>query len=170
MWLVAYTLNYYRNTPHERQSTSRYIATDICQLSLMWGIPTSIGGEVSMYDTRPHITYFVKLLRLSAGKYLWSSVTGYSYAIMFGINVSLLIAAILYTLWRLKWRTTDSQQPIPCNFLRDFFECDHVVQSVKTVVRKRPGNRRTYLVILFIAMALYTFQRGQCGLCYSTYI
>lgn len=107
---------------------------------------------------------------LSIGKYLWSSVTGYSYAIMFGINASLLLSAILYALWRLKWRTTDSQQPIPCNFFSDFFDCDHVVQSVKAVVRKRPGNRRTYLVILFIAMALYTFQRGQCILYYSMHI
>lgn len=103
---------------------------------------------------------------VALGKYLWSSVTGYSYAIMFGINASLLLAAILYTLWRLKWRTTDSQQPIPCNFLSDFFDCDHVVQSVKAVVRKRPGNRRTYLVILFIAMALYTFQRDEKPMSY----
>jgi PCFT/HCP family folate transporter-like MFS transporter 1/3 len=91
-------------------------------------------------------------------------VTGYSYAIMFGINASLLLAAILYTLWRLKWRTTDGQEPVPSNCFADFFDCDHVVQSVKAVVRKRPGKRRTYLVILFIAMALYTFQRGQSAL------
>jgi hypothetical protein len=86
---------------------------------------------------------------------------------MFGINASLLFAAILYTLWRLKWRTTESQQPIPNNCFGDFFDCDHVVQSVNAVVRKRSGNRRMYLVILFIAMALYTFQRGQSKLYYS---
>ncbi|XP_023703575.1 proton-coupled folate transporter isoform X2 [Cryptotermes secundus] len=103
---------------------------------------------------------------VALGKYLWSSVTGYSYAIMFGINASLLLSAILYALWRLKWRTTDSQQPMPCNFFSDFFDCDHVVQSVKAVVRKRPGNRRTYLVILFIAMALYTFQRDEKPMAY----
>jgi len=114
-----------------------------------------------------NLTYVDKLLRFPAGKYLWSSVTGYSYAIMFGINASLLLAAILYTLWRLKWRTTESQQPLPCNILGDFFDFDHVVQSVKAVVKKRPGNRRLYLLILFIAMALYTFQRGQSAFYYS---
>ena len=89
---------------------------------------------------------------------------------MFGINASLLLAAILYALWWLKWRTTESQQPLPCNVLGDFFDFDHVKQSVKVVVKKRPGNRRLYLLILFIAMALYTFQRGQCAFYYSTSI
>jgi hypothetical protein len=88
---------------------------------------------------------------------------------MFGINASLLFAAILYTLWRLKWRTAEGQEPIPNNCFGDFFDCDHAVQSVKSVVRKRSGNRRLYLVILFIAMALYTFQRGQSELYYLTY-
>lgn len=103
---------------------------------------------------------------VALGKYLWSSVTGHSYAIMFGMNASLLLTAILYALWRLKWRTTESQQPLPCNLLGDFFDFNHVVQSVKTVVKKRPGNRRLYLVVLFIAMALYTFQRDEKPMSY----
>ena len=111
-----------------------------------------------------NLAYIDKFTWFPAGKYLWSSVTGHSYAIMFGINASLLLAAILYAVWQLEWRTTESQQPLPCNVLGDFFDFDHVVQSVKTVVKKRPGNRRLYLLVLFIAMALYTFQRGQSAL------
>ncbi|KDR13825.1 Proton-coupled folate transporter [Zootermopsis nevadensis] len=119
--------------------------------------------RVTMLD----ITYLLTMpTGVALGKYLWSSVAGYSYPIMFGINSSLLFVAILYALWQLKWRTTESQQPIPRNYFGDFFDCDHVVQSVKVVVRKRPGNRRVYLVILFIAMALYTFQRDEKPMSY----
>ncbi|XP_069691547.1 probable peptidoglycan muropeptide transporter SLC46 isoform X2 [Periplaneta americana] len=113
------------------------------------------------------VTYLATMpTGVALGKYLWSSVTGHSFAIMFGINASLLFAAILYTLWQLKWRTNDKQQPIARNCCCDFFDWDHVVQSVKAVIRRRPGSRRMYLIILFIAMALYTFQRDEKPMSY----
>ncbi|PSN33957.1 hypothetical protein C0J52_19648 [Blattella germanica] len=87
--------------------------------------------------------YFSTMIIVNAmqGKYLWSSVVGRSYAIMFAINASLLLAATVYAFLFLQWHTTASQKPVPRNCLGDFFDLDHVRQSVRAVVRKRPGYR-----------------------------
>nr|CAD7407554.1 unnamed protein product [Timema poppensis] len=99
---------------------------------------------------------------IALGKYLFN-LTDRSYTIMFSLNASMLLIAILYTIARLEWRTTPSQQPLnsSTNCCTDFFDKEHVIQSVKTVIKKRPHHRRAYLIILFVSMALYTFQRDE---------
>lgn len=43
----------------------------------------------------------------------------------------------------------------------DFFDKQHVVDSVNTLISKRPMHRRLYLWILLTAMFFYTFQRDE---------
>nr|CAD7596434.1 unnamed protein product [Timema genevievae] len=104
---------------------------------------------------------------IALGKYLFN-LTDQSYTIMFSLNASMLLIAILYTIARLEWQTTPSQQPLnsSTNCCTDFFDKDHVIQSVKTVIKKRPHHRRVYLIILFVSMALYTFQRDEKPMSY----
>ncbi|KAJ9575642.1 hypothetical protein L9F63_007503 [Diploptera punctata] len=150
--IFAAAFSYLADITTVEDRTMRVTVLDIAYLSTM---PTGVAlGTITRI-----LLLLLLLLLLIAGKYLWSSVTGRSYAIMFTINASLLVAAILFALWRLEWRTTPTQNPVPLNCLGDFFDFDHVKQSVLAVVRKRPGRRRLYLIILFITMALYTFQR-----------
>lgn len=69
-----------------------------------------------------------------------------------------------------QWKTTPKQRPISevscCGLIPDFFDKDHVVQSVKTMVRKRKMNRRAYLWMLMFAMLFYTFQRDEKPMTY----
>ncbi|XP_063222352.1 probable peptidoglycan muropeptide transporter SLC46 isoform X2 [Bacillus rossius redtenbacheri] len=100
---------------------------------------------------------------VALGKYLFN-ITGRSYAIMFTLNASLLAAAFLYALMVLEWRTTprqESESLASTNCCADLFDVHHVVESVRTIVKKRPEHRRTYLIIVLICMALYTFQRDE---------
>lgn len=93
---------------------------------------------------------------------LFNKVANRSYAIMFAINSSLLLLSIIYTFLRMEWRTTERQRPWreADNMITDFFDTDHVVQSVKILVKKRPLHKRAFLSIFIVMMALYTFQRG----------
>lgn len=124
------------------------------------------------------------------GSYLFSYVFNRSYVIMFSINATLLLLAIIYTSVHLKvtyidvliyltyfyrnenyqWKTTPKQRPISevgiCGMLPDFFDKDHVVQSAKTMLRKRSMNRRAYLWMLMVAMLFYTFQRDEKPMTY----
>ncbi|CAG2057635.1 unnamed protein product [Timema podura] len=98
---------------------------------------------------------------IALGKYLFN-LTDQSYTIMFSLNASMLLIAILYTIARLEWQTTPSQQPLnsSTNCCTDFFDKEHVIQSVKTVIKKRPHHRRVYLIILFcIHGSLYVSER-----------
>lgn len=89
---------------------------------------------------------------------------------MFSINAGCLVVAFLYSLVRLDWATTPQQRPLQpsslcsCdvnqNGLLDFFDKDHLVESVKTIIKKRPNHGRLFIFILIISLALYTFQRG----------
>ena len=99
---------------------------------------------------------------------LFNGIVNESYAIMFAINVTLLAMAVLYTLVRLKWRTSDAQRPLSeaNNVFTDFFDLNHVVQTCKTVLRKRPNNRRVYLLLMIAAMGFYTFQRDEKPMMY----
>lgn len=91
--------------------------------------------------------------------------TAKSFTIMFAINASLLLLSIIYSIIRLKSRTTDRQVPITeLRWYRmpgDFFDRKHVVTSLKTFFKKRTMNRRIYLYILMVAMSFYTFQRDE---------
>lgn len=82
---------------------------------------------------------------------------------MFAINASIMAVAIIYTCVRLEWRTNEKQRPLSeaKNIFLDFFDYEHVVQTTKTILKKRPMRRRTYLILLITAMACYTFQRDE---------
>lgn len=107
---------------------------------------------------------------------------------MFVLNASLLFLSLLYSYFRLDWATTPQQKPLrmccsrsakkntsdSCgedivgeeetlkepNCLLDFFDKDHLIQSCKTIIKKRPNHGRIYLLAIVLSMALYTFQRG----------
>lgn len=91
--------------------------------------------------------------------------TAKSFTVMFAINASLLLLSIIYSIIRLKTRTTSKQVSISeLRWYRmpgDFFDWKHVVRSVKTFTKQRTLNRRIYLYILMIAMSFYTFQRDE---------
>ncbi|KAI8126266.1 Solute carrier family 46 member 3 [Lucilia cuprina] len=123
-----------------RNRTMRVTILDVCYLSAM---PTGV----------------------ALGSYLFYNHFKRSYANMFTLNASLLVAAIIYTIFALEWQTTPKQRPLRevgcCGFLPDFFNKQHVIDSFTVLVRKRPGPRRCFLILLLISMALYTFQRDE---------
>lgn len=65
----------------------------------------------------------------------------------------------------LQWMTNEKQRPITelncMAIVPDFFDRNHVVQSLRTMTKKRESHRRAYLWIFMIAMLLYTFQRDE---------
>lgn len=127
---------------------------------------------------------------LFSGSYLFSNVVHRSYIIMFSINALCLVAAIIYSVVHLqvkqwpntmrrwsnanlfffKWKTNDKQRSITevgcCGVIPDFFDKEHVIQSVKTMTKKRSMNRRAYLWIFMISMLFYTFQRDEKPMTY----
>lgn len=48
-----------------------------------------------------------------------------------------------------------------CGFFADFFDKQHVLDSLNILRKPRPGHRRSFLILLLIAMSLYTFQRDE---------
>ncbi|XP_016980733.1 proton-coupled folate transporter [Drosophila rhopaloa] len=104
-------------------------------------------------------------LGVALGSHLFNNVFNQSYADMFIVNASLLALAIVYTLFALKWQTTPRQRSLRelgcCGFWGDFFDKQHVKDSLAVLVKPRRGHRRSFLIILLISMALYTFQRDE---------
>ncbi|KAH8395301.1 hypothetical protein KR222_008564, partial [Zaprionus bogoriensis] len=102
---------------------------------------------------------------VALGSYMFYNVFDQSYANMFAVNASLLALAIIYTLIVLKWQTTLSQRSLRelgcCGFWCDFFDQQHIKDSLSVLVKPRRGHRRSFLFILLISMALYTFQRDE---------
>ncbi|XP_065358977.1 probable peptidoglycan muropeptide transporter SLC46 [Calliphora vicina] len=123
-----------------RNRTMRVTILDICYLSAM---PTGV----------------------ALGSYLFYNHFNRSYANMFALNASLLAASIIYTIFALEWQTTPKQRPLRevgcCGLIPDFFDKQHIIDSFTVLVRKRPGPRRSFLILLLISMALYTFQRDE---------
>ncbi|XP_030751845.1 proton-coupled folate transporter [Sitophilus oryzae] len=99
---------------------------------------------------------------IALGSFIYSKVNQ-SYTIMFIINASLLGAAILYSFVRLEWQTAANQKPLMevKNILTDFFDYNHVVDTVKTLSKRRENKKRRILLMLILMMALYTFQRDE---------
>lgn len=66
--------------------------------------------------------------------------------------------------------TNDKQRPITelkcMAIVPDFFDREHVVQTVETMTKKRESHRRVYLWVFLIAMLFYTFQRDEKPLMY----
>ncbi|GAB0092924.1 proton-coupled folate transporter [Sergentomyia squamirostris] len=125
--------------------TIRITILDVCYLSTM---PTGV----------------------ALGSYLFSNVVNRNFSIMFMINASCLLAAIIYSLFFLKWQTTPNQRSLRDvgyhRVLCDFFDKNHVVDSLKTLLKKREMKRHIYLWIFMVAMALYTFQRDEKPMMY----
>ena len=81
---------------------------------------------------------------------------------MFIINASLLLLAIIYSFLNLKWQTNSCQKPFnQANIFSDFFDKKHVIETTKTLTKRRESNGRFFLWILLLAMMLYTFQRDE---------
>ncbi|CAG5103757.1 Similar to slc46a1: Proton-coupled folate transporter (Danio rerio) [Cotesia congregata] len=104
---------------------------------------------------------------IALGSYLFTEVFNRSYTIMFAINTTLLIISVIYSLIVLKWQTNPRQTPLlGVNVLKDFFDKEHVISTVKTLTKPRSKNRRLHLWMLFIAMTFYTFQRDEKPMSY----
>lgn len=81
---------------------------------------------------------------------------------MFSINLSLIVLAIIYSFLNLQWQTDVKQQPIKgTNVFLDFFDKKHVVETMKTLVKRRDSSGRLGLWLLFLSMSLYAFQRDE---------
>lgn len=99
---------------------------------------------------------------IALGSYLFNHVVNFSYTIMFSINSSLLVLAIIYSLLNLQWQTNIKQQPMKgINFFSDFFDLKHVDATIRTMVKRRESKGRLFLWILFLSMSLYAFQRDE---------
>lgn len=123
-----------------KNRTMRVTILDVCYLSAM---PTGV----------------------AFGSYMFNNVLNKSHESMFIINASIMFVAILYSLIFLKWQTTPKQRSLReiscCGFFPDFFDIQHLQNSFGVLTKKRPSNRRSYLIILLISMTLYTFQRDE---------
>lgn len=76
-----------------------------------------------------------------------------------------MLLSVLYSLFKLKWQTTTKQRPLndlpASKWLGDFFDKNHFKQTIRTLVKKRDNNYRSYIFIVMISMALYAFQRDE---------
>lgn len=101
------------------------------------------------------------------GSYLFTEVLNHSYTIMFTINTLLLVFAIIYTFLALDWQTSPHQKPLAgVNVVNDFFDKKHVRATIETLTKSRPNRGKLHLWVLFLAMALYTFQRDEKPMSY----
>ncbi|XP_017842256.1 proton-coupled folate transporter [Drosophila busckii] len=102
---------------------------------------------------------------VALGSYLFYNVFNQSYADMFAVNAALLALAVIYTFFALKWQTTPNQRSLRelgcCGIWGDFFDRQHVKDSLSVLMKPRRGHRRSFLYLLLISMALYTFQRDE---------
>ncbi|KAG5890946.1 hypothetical protein JTB14_019883 [Gonioctena quinquepunctata] len=100
---------------------------------------------------------------VALGSYLFGKVLNKSYTYMFAINTGLMLSAVIYSWLRLEWRSSPTQRPLSeaNNIFLDFFDYNHVKDTCKTLGKERPGNKRRFLLMLIVMMALYTFQRDE---------
>ncbi|XP_031621647.1 thymic stromal cotransporter homolog [Contarinia nasturtii] len=118
--------------------------------------------RISILEVSYLITYPIGI---AFGSYLFNKVFDHSYFIMFSINGTLLIISIIYSVVNLQWITSTKQKSIKevgwSGICGDFFDRKHVVDTVKTLVKKRKNNRRLLLCIFLTAMFCYVFQRDE---------
>nr|XP_023016601.1 proton-coupled folate transporter [Leptinotarsa decemlineata] len=100
---------------------------------------------------------------VALGSYLFRKVLNQSYTYMFLINTTLMLSAVIYTLLRLEWRSSPTQKPLSeaNNIFLDFFDYNHVKDTIQTLGKKRPDNKRRFLLMLIVMTALYVFQRDE---------
>lgn len=98
---------------------------------------------------------------IALGSYVFSKVNS-SYAIMFTINACLLVLAIIYSFVRLQWQSSPEQRSlVGVNLLKDFFDIEHIKETVNTLIKPRPDSKRMCLILVMLSMCLYTFQRDE---------
>lgn len=100
---------------------------------------------------------------VALGSYVFSRLVNLPYTIMFIVNATLLVLAIVYSLLWLKWQTSPRQQPLPSgtNLLVDFFDMKHVASTIRMMLKSRLHHGKLHLWFLLLAMAFYTFQRDE---------
>ncbi|XP_058791948.1 proton-coupled folate transporter isoform X2 [Phymastichus coffea] len=104
---------------------------------------------------------------VAVGSFIFSCFNFAPYTLMFGINSIMVILAIAYSLYKLKWQTSDNQIRISWNsIIFDFFDKNHILETYKTLLKKRQFRGRTYLWIILFCMILYTFQRDEKPISY----
>ncbi|XP_015188482.1 PREDICTED: proton-coupled folate transporter [Polistes dominula] len=103
---------------------------------------------------------------VALGSYLFTNVVNSSHGIMFTINATLLVIAIIYSFLNLEWQTQQRQEISNNNPFTDFFDKKHVEETIKTLTRRRENHGRAYLWILLLAMTFYTFQRDEKPMSY----
>ncbi|XP_014256849.1 proton-coupled folate transporter-like [Cimex lectularius] len=122
---------------------------------------TTTQRERTLRTTLLEVAYLTPMpLGVMFGSYLYYNVLGRSYAAMFTVNAAFLVAAIVVAWAVMDWKTTEGPCDVsgPCFGLVDF---GHVAASFKTLFKPRRNNRRLFLFLVLIAMALYTFQRDE---------
>ncbi|XP_014486082.1 PREDICTED: adenylate cyclase type 6-like [Dinoponera quadriceps] len=66
-----------------------------------------------------------------------------------------------------EWQTTAQQRSfVGVNFLKDFFDVNHVRETVNTMTKWRSNHGRLCLTLVMLAMCLYTFQRDEKAMSY----
>lgn len=130
-------------------------------------------SDITTVETRTLRITILDIIYLSTmptgvalGSYLFTNVVNSSHGIMFSINATLLVIAIIYSLLNLEWQTQQRQQISNNNPFIDFFDKKHVEETIKTLTKKRENHGRAYLWILLLAMGLYTFQRDEKPMSY----
>ncbi|KAF4518418.1 hypothetical protein B566_EDAN002071 [Ephemera danica] len=123
--------------------------------------------ERTVRITMLQVSYLLTIpVGVALGQLLFTA-TGESVPAVFGVNATLVFIAFVYSAFRLIWRSAPQSpndppvRKVPLRlFCCDFFDYTHLRETVRAIVRRRPGHRRAYLIALLFAMALYTFQRG----------
>lgn len=171
--------------------TARITILDVVYLTSM-----PIGVALGRFNTstlssicKSQKIFLRHILNFISGKYFFSFFN-HSYTIMFGINASLMMISIIYSFFRLDWSTNSSQRPLKLcclnaskklfeededeanrrkepNCFLDFFNKNYLIESVQTIVKKRPNYGRIYIIALILSLGLYTFQRGDLSFFYS---
>ncbi|XP_052746888.1 proton-coupled folate transporter [Bicyclus anynana] len=102
---------------------------------------------------------------VAIGNLLYTKVVNRSFTAMFAINSCLMIIATVYSFLFLNWQTRPEQKSLReagvKNPIGDFFDFNNIKQTIVTLTKKRPNNRRMFLWFLLISMAFYTFQRDE---------
>ncbi|KAG5330009.1 S46A3 protein, partial [Acromyrmex heyeri] len=99
---------------------------------------------------------------VALGSYVFTHLVNMSYTIMFAVNATLLLIAIIYSFLWLKWQTSPRQQSLSDNnWLLDFFDRRHVATTIRTLLKSRLNHGKLHLWLLLLAMCLYTFQRDE---------
>ncbi|XP_072930552.1 lysosomal proton-coupled steroid conjugate and bile acid symporter SLC46A3 [Epargyreus clarus] len=102
---------------------------------------------------------------IAIGNVLFYKVFDKSFTAIFAVNSGLMVIATAYSILCLDWQTRIEQKSLKeagvKNPITDFFSSGNIKQTIVTLTKQRPGNRRLFLWFLLISMVFYTFQRDE---------